>query len=83
MPLRAAGRARGDPFPGARFSLPVAGAARPSPRRRLIVALAPPALASLATDPLYSLFDTAFVAHLGTTELGAVAVGSAACNASF
>ncbi len=42
-----------------------------------------PALAALATDPLYSLIDTAFVAHLGTTQLGAVAVGSAAFNASF
>ena len=42
-----------------------------------------PALAALATDPLYSLIDTAFVAHLGTTQLGAVAIGSAAFNASF
>jgi putative MATE family efflux protein len=53
------------------------------PADAAIVALALPALASLATDPLYSLFDTAFVAHLGTIELGSVAVGSAAFNASF
>jgi Na+-driven multidrug efflux pump len=53
------------------------------PADAVIVALALPALASLATDPLYSLIDTAFVAHLGTIELGAVAVGSAAFNESF
>jgi putative MATE family efflux protein len=53
------------------------------PADAAIVALAVPALAALATDPLYSLIDTAFVAHLGTTQLGAVAVGSAAFNASF
>jgi len=53
------------------------------PADAAIVALAVPALAALATDPLYSVIDTAFVAHLGTTQLGAVAVGSAAFNASF
>ncbi|MGH2805777.1 MAG: MATE family efflux transporter, partial [Actinomycetota bacterium] len=36
-----------------------------------------------AADPLYSLVDTAFVGHLGTVELGAVAVGTAAFTASF
>ncbi len=53
------------------------------PADAAIVALALPALAALATDPLYSLIDTVFVAHLGRIELGAVAVGSAAFNASF
>ena len=50
---------------------------------RAIVALAVPALAALAADPLYSLADTAFVGNLGTAELGAVAVGTAAFTASF
>ncbi len=42
-----------------------------------------PAFGSLAADPIYSLFDTAFVGHLGTEELAAVAIGSAAFTASF
>jgi putative MATE family efflux protein len=53
------------------------------PVDRTILALAIPALGSLAADPLYSLADTAFVGHLGTRELGAVAVGSAAFTGSF
>ena len=53
------------------------------PDDRAIAALAFPALAALAVDPLYSLFDTALVGNLGTRELGAVAVGSAAFTASF
>jgi MATE family multidrug resistance protein len=48
-----------------------------------IFALAIPAFGALAADPLYSLVDTAFVGHLGTVELGAVAVGTAAFTASF
>jgi MATE family, multidrug efflux pump len=56
---------------------------RLAPVDRTIFALALPAFASLAADPLYSLADTAFVGHLGTPELGAVAVGSAAFTASF
>lgn len=50
---------------------------------RAILALAAPALGALAADPLYSVVDTALVGHLGTTELGAVAVGTAAFTASF
>ncbi|HEU4481299.1 MAG TPA: MATE family efflux transporter, partial [Actinomycetota bacterium] len=53
------------------------------PDDRAILALAVPALGALAADPLYSLVDTAFVGHLGTAELGALAVGSAAFTASF
>lgn len=49
----------------------------------MIFALAVPALAALAADPLYSLVDTALVGHLGRNELGAVAVGTAAFTASF
>lgn len=47
------------------------------------MALALPALGALAADPLYSLADTAFVGNLGTPQLGAVAVGTAAFTASF
>jgi MATE family multidrug resistance protein len=50
---------------------------------KTILALALPALAALAADPLYSLADTAFVGNLGAEELGAVAVGTAAFTASF
>lgn len=50
---------------------------------RAIFALAVPALGALAADPLYSLVDTAFVGHLGTPQLGAVAIGTAAFTASF
>ena len=50
---------------------------------KAILALALPALAALAADPLYSLGDTAFVGNLGAEELGAVAVGSSAFTASF
>ena len=48
-----------------------------------ILALAVPALAALAADPLYSIVDTALVGHLGAPELGGVAVGTAAFTASF
>ena len=50
---------------------------------RAIFALAVPALGALAADPIYSLVDTAFVGHLGTPQLGAVAIGTAAFTASF
>ncbi|HVL63657.1 MAG TPA: MATE family efflux transporter [Actinomycetota bacterium] len=53
------------------------------PDDRAIFALALPALAALAADPLYSLADTAFVGRLGTPQLGALAIGSAAFTASF
>jgi putative MATE family efflux protein len=56
---------------------------RRHPDDRAIAALAVPALAALAADPLYSLVDTALIGHLGAAELGAVAVGSAAFTASF
>jgi putative MATE family efflux protein len=49
----------------------------------MIAALAVPALGALAADPLYSLVDTAFVGHLGVPHLGALAIGTAAFNASF
>ena len=53
------------------------------PDDRAILALAAPALGALAADPLYSIVDTALVGHLGATELGGVAVGTAAFTASF
>ena len=53
------------------------------PEDKAILALAVPALGALAADPLYSLADTALVGNLGTVELGAVAVGTAAFTASF
>jgi putative MATE family efflux protein len=55
----------------------------PHPDDRAIFRLAVPALGALAADPLYSLIDTAFVGHLGTAQLGALAIGTAAFTASF
>jgi MATE family, multidrug efflux pump len=43
---------------------------------REIVRLAVPALGALAAEPLYLLADTAIVGHLGTTQLGALALAS-------
>jgi putative MATE family efflux protein len=56
---------------------------RPYADDRAIFRLAVPALGALAADPLYSLIDTAFVGHLGTAQLGALAIGTAAFTASF
>jgi putative MATE family efflux protein len=42
---------------------------------RSVPALAAPALVVLAAEPLYLLVDTAVVGHLGTVELGGLAVG--------
>ena len=44
------------------------------PSDREILRLAVPALGSLAAEPLYILTDTAVVGHLGTPELGGLAV---------
>ncbi|MGH3738987.1 MAG: MATE family efflux transporter, partial [Micromonosporaceae bacterium] len=50
------------------------------PTLRQIGALAVPALAVLAAEPLYVLVDTAVVGHLGRVPLGAVALGGAALS---
>jgi MATE family multidrug resistance protein len=50
---------------------------------REIAALALPALGSLVADPLVSLVDTAFVARLGTTALGALGVSAAVFAVAF
>jgi putative MATE family efflux protein len=58
-----------------------------NPTDRRIVALALPALGSLAAEPLYVLVDTAIVGRLGTAQLGGLALAAtvlslvvAACN---
>nr|MBA3288442.1 MATE family efflux transporter [Acidimicrobiia bacterium] len=43
---------------------------------RRIVALAVPALGSLAVEPLYVLVDTAIVGRLGTAQLGGLAIAA-------
>lgn len=48
-----------------------------------ILALAIPALGTLAIDPLLSLADTAFVARLGTIELAALGVDITILNFAF
>src|SRR5256714_14970158 len=50
------------------------------PVDRRILALAIPALGTLAVEPLYVLTDTAIVGHLGTTSLGALALAGAVLN---
>ena len=44
---------------------------------KVIAALAVPALGSLATDPLVSLVDTAFVGRLGAAPLAALGINVA------
>ncbi|MDM4723106.1 MATE family efflux transporter [Micromonospora sp. WMMA1363] len=56
------------------MSQPVATAPENAPPRR-IAALALPALAVLAAEPLYVLVDTAVVGHLGRIPLAALAIG--------
>ena len=48
------------------------------PVDRELLRLAIPALGALLAEPLYVLADTAVVGHLGTSELGGLAVASAA-----
>jgi Na+-driven multidrug efflux pump len=45
-----------------------------SPYDRDILRIAIPALGALAAEPLYILVDTAIVGHLGTPQLGALAI---------
>ena len=47
-----------------------------SPHDREIAALAVPAFGALIAEPLYVLADTAVVGHLGTPQLGGLAVAS-------
>src|SRR4051794_17246481 len=46
------------------------------PHDREILRLAVPALGALMAEPLYVLADTAVVGHIGTDELGGLAVAS-------
>jgi putative MATE family efflux protein len=48
---------------------------------REILRLALPALGALAAEPLYVLADTAIVGHLGTRQLGALALAATALSA--
>src|SRR4051794_38650088 len=50
------------------------------PVDRRILALAIPALGTLAVEPLYVLADTAIVGHLGTVSLGALALAGTVLN---
>jgi putative MATE family efflux protein len=53
------------------------------PSDREILGLALPALGSLAAEPLYILTDTAVVGHLGTPELGGLAVAGTLLTTAF
>ena len=52
-------------------------------RDRRILALAIPALGSLAVEPLYTLVDTAIVAHLGRAPLGGLALAVTVLGTGF
>ena len=52
-------------------------------RDRRIAALALPALATVAVEPLYTLVDTGIVGRLGTGPLGGLALATTVLNASF
>jgi putative MATE family efflux protein len=56
---------------------------RPGPLDREIARLALPALGALAAEPLYVLADTAVVGHLGTPQLGGLAVAGTVLTSSF
>ncbi len=56
---------------------------RLQPTDKQILALAVPALGTLAIDPLLSLADTAFVARVGTIELAALGVSATILNFAF
>lgn len=53
------------------------------PADREILRLAVPALGALAAEPLYILVDTAVVGHLGTPQLGGLAVAGIVLTTAF
>lgn len=53
------------------------------PADREIIRLAVPALGALAAEPLYILVDTAVVGHLGTPQLGGLAVAGIVLTTAF
>jgi putative MATE family efflux protein len=53
------------------------------PADREILRLAVPALGALAAEPLYILVDTAVVGHLGTPQLGGLAVAGTVLTTAF
>ena len=54
-----------------------------SPHDREIVRLALPAFGALIAEPLYLLADTAIVGHLGTRQLGGIAIAAIVLTATF
>jgi putative MATE family efflux protein len=56
---------------------------RRHPADREILRLAIPALGALAAEPLYILTDTAVVGHLGTPQLGGLAVAGTVLTTAF
>jgi len=54
-----------------------------NPHDKAILAFAIPALGTLATDPLVSLIDTAFVGQLGTEDLAALGVNAGVFTLAF
>src|SRR3954467_1505523 len=54
-----------------------------SPHDREILRLALPAFGALIAEPLYLLADTAIVGHLGTRQLGGIAIAAIVLTATF
>ena len=54
-----------------------------SPHDREIGRLAVPAFGALIAEPLYLLVDTAIVGHIGTRQLGGIAVAAIVLTATF
>jgi len=63
------------------LSRPILPGRHPSDRE--ILRLAVPALGALAAEPLYVLTDTAVVGHLGTPQLGGLAVAGTILTTAF
>jgi len=63
------------------LSRPIPPGRHPSDRE--ILRLAVPALGALAAEPLYVLTDTAVVGHLGTPQLGGLAVAGTILTTAF
>ena len=76
----------GTPFPVENSELQPRAACWGVPRNRFdreIVRLAGPALVTLLAEPVYLLADTAVVGHLGTAQLGGLAVATSILLSAF
>jgi putative MATE family efflux protein len=76
LPVRVGGVHSAHPGPERVVDAAMLAAMAARPFDREIARLAGPALVTLLSEPLYLLVDTAVVGHLGTPQLGGLAVAS-------